>query len=118
MTGLVVQAGGHAVSIRSEHPCPVCGEGIPAEERFPAAVCRRCIAEAVDDAGRRLRFDNHPGTGDIETYRIEPDGSEILIEPPQHRCYIRGRACWADESYGGNVLVVLLREQPSREQPL
>lgn len=102
-----------AVSVRSELPCPVCGGPIPTDARFPAAVCGGCVGEAVDDAGRSLRFAIDPQSGDLQSYRREPDGRELLLDPPQQRCFVRGRACWADETYFGTVVVLLLRENAS-----
>lgn len=87
-----------------EHqPCAICGGSVPFSARYPHYVCRDCVSEATDEAGRPLEFlnwDNEDGF--MARYR---DTGELR---ENHDCVIRGTRCWAGEAYMGGIVVRLL----------
>lgn len=83
----------------NEQKCPVCEAVVVPSVRYPRYVCSECSAKAVDENGRRLRFDFSPSEGFTARYEdtMEPRESGI--------CFINGIRCLAGEEYWGGVVV-------------
>jgi hypothetical protein len=80
--------------------CPICGTGQPADPRYPNYLCSDCVARAVDEGGRPLRFGNTGiGGGFVASY---PGGE---TKRDSHLCFVDGVTCWADEARFGGIVV-------------
>jgi hypothetical protein len=86
------------------HPCPICGSPVHHWDRYPDQLCEACVAQAVDAAGRPLRFGNLHFGGGFQAIHAD-DGT-----PHEgHECFVRGIRCHADEHRFGGIVV-----QPAR----
>jgi len=63
-----------------------------------------CALEAVDSAGRPMRFYNGGGNGGFVAHASDGTRSQ------NHECYVRGMRCWADETRFDGIAVVLAPE--------
>jgi hypothetical protein len=89
-----------------EHPCPICGQPVRTDPRYPEAICLACHARAVDANGRALIFSNLDMTGGFRA-TIAETGEEH----PGHLCYIDGIECRADEAYMGGIVVTVNKRE-------
>lgn len=84
--------------------CPICGQEMPFNPRYPRAVCRACAERTTDAAGRRVGFyDASPTGGILGFYEDTP-------QPQTERynrwdCRIDGVACRALEGRFGGVVI-------------
>jgi hypothetical protein len=90
-----------------EKACFVCGAGLGEPRtppgRYPETLCPPCVIEAVDDEGRPLSFSNATMGRYVGFRAVRVDTGE---ESDEHRCTVRGVACWADEAYFGGIVVI------------
>ena len=88
----------------NERACFVCGAGLgelnDTRVRYPSRLCFVCLQETVDERGRHVRFRNEDMSGGF--IAIEEESG---AQTDNHVCYVRGIACWADEAYGGGIVV-------------
>jgi hypothetical protein len=80
--------------------CPLCGAAVPADPRYPRAVCADCVRRACDAQGRALDFFNAgAGGGLLAVCR------DTGLPHPSQVCFIDGRRCRADEAKFGGIVV-------------
>jgi len=91
------------------HPCPVCGNPTPHEDRYPASVCADCQQKAADEHGRRVvGYNEGLGGGLIVFYTDSPSGQQTEIAGDvlaTGRCWIDGIACSMEAARFGGVVV-------------
>lgn len=80
--------------------CPICNKGLDRYLRYPNYVCHRCVANAVDEYGRRIRFANQSIEGGLVVHYV--DTGEIR---ESNICYISGVRCRADDARFGGIVV-------------
>jgi hypothetical protein len=80
--------------------CPLCGVGQPASSRYPDYICTSCVADARNDMGRPVDFQNTAMSGGYEAVCIDTGQTS-----DSHRCFIRGIECYAGEAKFGGVVV-------------
>lgn len=80
--------------------CPLCRVGQPASARYPNYVCAGCVADARDDMGRPVDFQNTAMSGGYEAVCISTGEASS-----SHRCFIRGVECHAGEAKFGGIVV-------------
>lgn len=100
----VVEWGLEVLASPEERACFVCraGLGEPQDERvrYPHRLCFVCMHEIVDEQGRQMTYRN-----------IDMSGGFVAVckatgeESENHVCFVRGIRCWADEAYGGGIVV-------------
>lgn len=84
----------------ASQPCPICGVAQPYSPRYPRYLCRDCAAQASDESGRPLKFNNVSFSGGFQALYADTG------EPrDSHLCYIRGIRCRADEDYWGGIVI-------------
>lgn len=88
-----------------EQGCFVCGcslgKPLEARERHPERLCGVCELEATDADGRSVAFGNVDMFGGfVSRYR---DTGESY---GRHECFVRGRACVANEARFGGIVIV------------
>jgi hypothetical protein len=84
----------------ADEPCPICGHPRPRSDRYPDHVCADCVARAVDEDARPLRFFNTSMSGAFAASYVdtgEPRDSNL--------CFIDGVRCRADEARFGGIVV-------------
>jgi hypothetical protein len=87
--------------------CRICQSEVYSNPRYPRAVCVSCAARAKSADGRALLFFNISFSGGfIARY------ADTQEEYPDHRCYIDGILCWADEEYMGSIVVQVIDTEP------
>lgn len=89
----------------SEKVCPICGERMTANPRYPHQVCQTCVERVCDEDGRPLRFYNTSLSGGFLARYVDTDADR-----ESHVCYIDGVRCWADEAHLGGIVVQVVRE--------
>jgi hypothetical protein len=89
----------------SEKACPICGERIKANPRYPRQVCRACAARACDEKGRPLCFSNTSLSGGFAACYADTGEAR-----DSHVCFIDGVRCWADEARMGGIVVQIVVE--------
>lgn len=89
----------------SDKACPICGEQMAANPRYPHQVCGACVERACDEDGHPLRFYNTSLSGGFVS-RYADDG----VDRESHECFIDGVKCWADEAYLGGIIVQVAKE--------
>ncbi len=89
----------------SQH-CPICGsEGAP-NPRYPDYVCEARVKRAVDASGRKVVFSNESGlSGGFVSHHIDEQGNEE--QGQEHRFFIDGKECWADEAHLGGIVAMI-----------
>jgi hypothetical protein len=93
-----VQPGSSPDDVSQE--CPLCGVGQSASSRYPDYICATCVADAKDDMGRSVDFQNTAMSGGYEAVCINTGQTSS-----SHRCFIRGIECYAGEAKFGGVVV-------------
>ena len=98
---------------QGEKACSVCGAGLGDRlselARYPEELCPPCVLEAVDEQKRELLFTNaSTPSGFLATCLETGTSSET------HRCWVRGRECWADAGHLGGIVVVPVERRPRR----
>ena len=88
------------MSQSNTHPCPICSDPVPHQERYPLSVCRNCRSKACDNNGKKLKFFNLSLSGGYKAI-IE----ETEEEYKSHICYIDGIKCHADEARFGGIVI-------------
>lgn len=78
--------------------CPICGVSQRSNPRYPRYLCHECAEQAVDEAGRLLRFTGL-GCGFQAAYA---DTGELR---DSHVCFVRGVRCWANEAHFGGIVI-------------
>jgi len=89
----------------SDKACPICGERMAFNPRYPRQVCRVCVERACDEEGRPLRFYNTSLSGGFLA-RYADSGKDRN----SHVCFIDGVRCWADETHMGGIAVQVATE--------
>jgi hypothetical protein len=89
----------------SDKACPICGEQMTADPRYPRRVCRACVERVCDEDGRPLRFYNTSLSGGFLARYVD-SGTDC----ESHECFIDGVRCWADEAYMGGIVVQVAAE--------
>ena len=80
--------------------CPVCGQEVKANPRYPRYLCGACVERASDANGQKLQF-----------FQSNPDGRYAARyalsgeDYPSHECLVDGMKCWADEARFGGIVV-------------
>ena len=89
-----------------DEPCPTCRAPRPHSPRYPRAICARCVARAVDGAGRPLAFSNRFPES-LGGFRAAYADTGEPVETPGDvcLCYVDGVRCRAREAYFGGVVV-------------
>ncbi len=91
--------------LADEQGCFICGstlgKPLEARTRHPQRACAVCVLEATDEQGRPLRFGNVDLSGGFQS-RYADTGEDY----GRHECFVRGRACVADEARFGGIVVV------------
>lgn len=86
--------------------CRICQSEVYANPRYPRYVCATCAARAKSANGRPLLFSNIDLSGGfIARY------ADTQEEYPDHRCFVDGVLCWADEEYFGGIVVQVYEEK-------
>jgi len=80
--------------------CPICGQMMKMNPRYPQAVCPNCAKKAADPAGRPVIFFNESLSGGIGGQYLD-DGSLYVGQD----CYINGIHCRASEAHMGGVVI-------------
>ncbi|MGD8968473.1 MAG: hypothetical protein PVI07_13265 [Anaerolineae bacterium] len=80
--------------------CPICGERMQANPRYPHQVCQDCVRRACDEDGRSLLFYNTSLSGGLEVRYAESGGIRH-----SRVCYIDGLRCQADEAHLGGIVL-------------
>ena len=80
---------------------------MPRWERYPNALCPKCIVLATDEHGRRLRFFNETLLGTGFVAEVDVDGEWRRVDTPDDSmaCLVRGKPCRAREHRFGGVVV-------------
>lgn len=92
--------------------CPVCGQKVEHNSRYPRYLCRVCANVATDKSGRLLEFGNtHFSGGFKATYA---DTGRIRRS---HICFIKGIRCWADEARFGGIVIQVIDAQGKARMP-
>jgi hypothetical protein len=89
----------------SDKACPICGERMRDNPRYPRRVCRACVERACDEEGRPLGFCNTALSGGFLARYL--DSGE---DRDSHECFIDGIRCWAEEAYLGGIAVQVVDE--------
>ncbi len=80
--------------------CPICGDHVRSEPRYPRYVCASCVGRAVSLDGRPVEFFESDLLGDYAA-RYGESGEDYC----EHDCFIDGLRCRADVArFGGIVL--------------
>jgi hypothetical protein len=84
-------------------PCPICKQNMTFFERYPDKVCSECSEKTLTNDGVKIDFYNIDITGGFK--------SIIQSKPPalgkEHKCFINGLECYADEARFGGIVVSL-----------
>ena len=80
--------------------CPICGQEVKANPRYPRYLCRACVERAADANGQQLQFFQSNPDGRYAA-RYVASGTDYL----SHECFVDGTKCWADEARFGGVVV-------------
>jgi hypothetical protein len=80
--------------------CPICGQIMTMDPRYPRAVCPDCAKKTADPAGRSVIFYNESLSGGIGGQYLD-DGSLYVGQD----CYIDGIKCRATEAHMGGVVI-------------
>ena len=83
--------------------CPICGRVEDhVSARYNNCVCATCQDQypALTAMGEVLTFSNVDWTGGFVSYI-----RGVRTPSPQHRCYIRGIPCYADEARFGGIVI-------------
>ncbi|MGD2147734.1 MAG: hypothetical protein PVH41_13645 [Anaerolineae bacterium] len=80
--------------------CPICGDGMPGNPRYPRQVCESCVKRACDELGSPLVFYNTTLSGGFQAR--DAGSGEIRYG---HVCHIDGIRCWADAAHLGGIVV-------------
>jgi len=83
--------------------CPVCGQKIAFQARYPRCVCQDCAKLAADITGRRFLFYNADASGGFRAFYA--DNNEFY---DSHQCFINGLECRADEAKLGGIVIQLI----------
>ena len=86
--------------ISNDYLCPICGKPGEASARYPRYICVECGHRATDKHGRELYFRNESLSGGFLAF-YRGTGEPYI----SHKCFVDGRACWADEAYMGGIVV-------------
>ena len=80
--------------------CPIFGEEITFQPRYPKAICATCMASAVDKDGRHLNFYNTHISGGLA-------GEYIDTEEPyfEDHCFVSNIRCLVEERYLGGIIM-------------
>ena len=89
----------------SDKACPICGERMRDDPRYPRQVCGTCVERACDEEGRPLRFYNTSLSGGFLARTLDTGEDR-----ESHVCFIDGVRCWADEARIGGVAVQVMEE--------
>lgn len=90
----------------AEKACPICGERIKVNPRYPRQVCATCVERACDEDGRLLWFYNTSLSGGFLARYV--DSGE---DRDSHVCFIDGVRCRADEARMGGIVVQVAAEK-------
>lgn len=80
--------------------CPICGDQVRPEPRYPRYVCAACVERAVSLNGRPVEFFESAGLGDYAA-RYARTGEDY----GEHDCLIDGVRCRADVARFGGIVV-------------
>lgn len=83
-----------------DYCCPICKKGLVRSLSYPNYVCHICVANAVDENGRRIRFANQSTERGLVAYYA--DTGEIR---KSNICYISGVRCSTEEARFGGIVV-------------
>lgn len=84
----------------STQVCPVCGNKVIDNPRYPTYVCSTCMANAENEQQQKVQFFNEDmGVGCIGFIR----GTQIPYE--SNICFINGVKCIAQEAYMGGIVI-------------
>lgn len=81
-----------------ESPCPICGAPRFDDARVPGRICPVCVLEAVDESGEPVRYSNTSLGGGFQS-------NHGVRKASDHRCWVRGHRCWADEAHLGGIVI-------------
>ena len=77
--------------------CPICKVEVQFSSRYPRHVCEDCVANAVSETRRALKFYDYPVYVGYYT-----DNHEEYVS---HTCYIDGVKCRADAAHMGGIVL-------------
>ncbi len=86
--------------------CPGCGGAGRNSKRYPAALCRFCELELVDEGGKKAII-----KGGIAEEGAAPWGTGLIIEvegekfPGNTPIYMKGTKCRAREAHLGGIVI-------------
>ena len=90
----------HSPVEHEETGCPICGQPVEKNLRYPHAVYPDCVKKAADPAGRPVTFFNESLSGGISGQYTDDgtpyDGTD---------CYINGTHCRASEAHMGGIVI-------------
>lgn len=89
-------------------PCPLCGAGVPHNERYPTYICEECVSRAMNEAGQSVEFYNTSAGGGFVAIN-----SATGEKTEDHVCFIDKRKCWADERYFGGIVIQPVEDRVS-----
>jgi hypothetical protein len=95
--------GGRFASVRRTHPCPLCQQPAPHQDRYPRAVCDDCRARTVDAGGRPVTGANTAMSGGFEARH--DDGSRCEEVTRTGAVTVDGHACRMGEARFGGIVV-------------
>ena len=90
----------HASMEHKSTVCPICGQPIDKNLRYPRALCPDCMQKAADPAGRPVTFFNESLSGGVSGQYAD-DGSPYAGTD----CYINGTHCRASEAHMGGIVM-------------
>jgi DNA-directed RNA polymerase subunit RPC12/RpoP len=92
----------------AKYACPLCGEQIPPQHRYPRYVCRTCMERAVDKSGNKVELANVSLSGGL---RLTAGDTELFDRAAnEFPIFIDGVECRAEEArFGGAVIQTHLK---------
>jgi hypothetical protein len=80
--------------------CPICGNEMKANPRYPRYLCQTCVQRATDEKNEQVQFFQATPDGRYAA-RYAATGNDYL----GHECFVDGVRCWADEVRFGGIVV-------------
>lgn len=83
--------------------CPVCGDEVNKDSRYPNYVCQKDAARVTDSSGKPVGLYNQDMSGGFAARYA--DGSTASEVDQTHEVYIDGVKYHAEEAYMGGIVI-------------
>lgn len=80
--------------------CPICGDEVGWNERYPDYLCGSCSSRTRSADGRPLMFGNLSINGGFVALY-----SDTMESYPSHACFVDEVECYADEARFGGIVI-------------